>query len=91
MKTYSESEFHRIALNMEVRCNRWLADGNEFSDRAFGATGAERQRLYDKAATCYAKSQYWLDRFNNFMGLGPMKETPTYSGGVKAGISNARK
>lgn len=46
------------ALDAEVRSSRWLADGNEANERG----------NRDKAEKCYAKSQYWLDRYNKLTG-----------------------
>ncbi len=58
-------------LRAEELGNRWLADGNEFSDEAFASRDdtARQRRLYDKAAACYAKSQYWLDVANKLRGM----------------------
>jgi hypothetical protein len=39
-------------LDADTRCNKWLADGNE----AIEAENPER------AARCYDKAQFWLDR-----------------------------
>jgi hypothetical protein len=46
------------ALDAEVRCSRWLADGNEAKERGNG----------EKAEVCYARAQYWLDRYNKLTG-----------------------
>lgn len=46
------------ALNAETRAGQWLADGNEARD------AGDNQ----KAERCYAKSQYWLDRYNKLTG-----------------------
>jgi hypothetical protein len=48
----------RKAIEAESLAARWLADGNEA--RESGKT--------DKAERCYAKAQYWLDRFNKLTG-----------------------
>lgn len=45
-------------LDAEDRMNRWLADGNEAEERGNTA----------KAEKCFAKSQYWLDRYNRLTG-----------------------
>lgn len=45
---------HERILDAEVRCSRWLADGNE----------ALEAGLTEKAEECYSKSQFWLDRYN---------------------------
>jgi len=47
-------------LDADVRCSQWLADGNEA--RESGDTA--------KAEKCYAKSQFWLDRYNLLAGKG---------------------
>ena len=47
-------------LDAEVRSSQWLADGNEA--RESGNTA--------KADKCYAKSQFWLDRYNLLAGKG---------------------
>lgn len=53
-------------LDAELHCNRWLADGN--AAREAGDTA--------EANACYAKSQFWLDRFNHLSGRGD-KAPPT--------------
>lgn len=45
-------------LEAEVRSNKWLADGNEARE---GGNLAEAEK-------CYAKSQFWLDRYNLLAG-----------------------
>lgn len=45
-------------LDAEVRSSQWLADGNE----------ARESGNIAKAEKCYAKSQYWLDRYNRLAG-----------------------
>ena len=47
-------------LDADVRSSRWLADGNEASERG-DKTLAEK---------CYEKSQFWLDRYNLLSGKG---------------------
>lgn len=47
-------------LDAETRCNIWLADGNEARERGD----------LSRAEECYAKSQYWLDRYNLLSGKG---------------------
>lgn len=46
------------ALEAEVRCSQWLADGN----------AAREAGNMAKADRCYAKSQFWLDRYNRLTG-----------------------
>lgn len=50
---------HERKLDAEVRGSRWLADGN----------AAREAGDIAKAEQCYAKSQYWLDRYNLLAGL----------------------
>lgn len=45
-------------LEAEIRSSRYLADGNEASERGD----------LNKAAKFYEKSQYWLDRWNKLAG-----------------------
>lgn len=45
-------------LDADARASRWLADGNE----AIESGDAQR------ASVCYAKSQYWRDRYNLLAG-----------------------
>lgn len=45
-------------IDAEVRGSRWLADGNEAAEKG-NATKAEK---------CYAKAQFWLDRYNKLAG-----------------------
>ncbi|MEM8515199.1 hypothetical protein RCH14_004559 [Massilia sp. MP_M2] len=45
-------------LDAEVRSSQWLADGNEARENGDKA----------KAEKCYAKSLYWLDRYNLLAG-----------------------
>jgi hypothetical protein len=70
--TYLKAEcdaHRRKCLDAETRANRWLAEGNELSDKAYVAIGEyKRERLYKRAANCYAKAQFWLDRFNKLTG-----------------------
>ena len=47
-------------LDAEVRGSQWLADGNE----------ARESGNMAKAEKCYAKSQFWLDRYNLLAGKG---------------------
>jgi hypothetical protein len=63
-------EHKRKCLDAETRANRWLADGNELSDEAFASRDEPTRsaRLYKKSADCYAKAQFWLDRFNKLTG-----------------------
>lgn len=52
------------AIDAEVRAGRWLADGNE---------AIEAGKLA-KAERCYAKAQYWLDRFNTLTLRGELSK-----------------
>lgn len=45
-------------LDAEVRASQWLADGN----------AARESGNHEKAEVCYAKAQYWLDRYNLLAG-----------------------
>jgi hypothetical protein len=66
-----ECRVHKLkCLDADTRANRWLADGNALSDEAYASKDepARAQRLYKKAAECYAKAQFWLDRFNKLTG-----------------------
>lgn len=45
-------------LDAEVRSSQWLADGNE----------ARESGNIARAEKCYAKSQFWLDRYNLLAG-----------------------
>ena len=47
-------------LDADVRSSQWLADGNE----------ARESGDMLKAEKCYAKSQFWLDRYNLLAGKG---------------------
>ena len=47
-------------LDADVRSSQWLADGNE----------ARESGDMVKAEKCYAKSQFWLDRYNLLAGKG---------------------
>lgn len=56
-----QAEIKRLdekALTAEVRASQWLADGNAARERGNMA----------KAEKCYAKSQFWLDRYNKLTG-----------------------
>lgn len=53
-KTPVRSIQERI-LDAETRCGQWLADGN-------------MAETPERAAFCYEKSQYWLDRANYLSG-----------------------
>lgn len=46
------------ALDAETRCSQWLADGNQAKERGDMIT----------AEKCYAKAQFWLDRYNRLVG-----------------------
>ena len=46
------------ALDAEERGNRWLAEGN-----AAREAGNKKE-----AERCYAKGQFWLDRYNKLTG-----------------------
>ena len=54
------AKYRTLVLNAETRASQWLADGNEARERGDAA----------KAEKCYAKSQYWLDRYNRLTGRG---------------------
>ncbi|MCU7927523.1 MAG: hypothetical protein KZQ97_13910 [Candidatus Thiodiazotropha sp. (ex Dulcina madagascariensis)] len=41
-------------IDAEVRGSQWLAEGNS----------AREAGNHVRASECYAKSQYWLDRYN---------------------------
>ena len=49
---------HDAAVNAEVKFSQWLADAN----------AAKEAGDIEKAEKCYAKSQYWLDRYNKLAG-----------------------
>lgn len=51
-------ELNAKALDAEVRSSKWLADGNA----ALECCNVE------KAEKCFAKSQFWLDRYNRMAG-----------------------
>lgn len=46
------------AAYADMQASAWLADGNE----------AEERGDHAKAEKCFAKSQYWLDRYNALAG-----------------------
>ena len=45
-------------IEAEQRGSAWLADGNE----------AEERGDAEKADKCFAKAQFWLDRYNKLAG-----------------------
>lgn len=45
-------------IKAETLGSKWLADGNEAEERG--------NRI--KAEKCFAKAQYWLDRYNRLAG-----------------------
>ena len=45
-------------IEAEERGSKWLADGNEAEERGDIA----------KAEKCFAKAQFWLDRYNRLAG-----------------------
>ena len=45
-------------VDADVRASSWLADGNEAAERGDMA----------RAEECWAKSQFWLDRYNLLAG-----------------------
>jgi hypothetical protein len=45
-------------IEAETRGNQWLADGNV----------AEERGDLKRAALCFEKGQYWLDRYNKLAG-----------------------
>ena len=47
-------------IEAETRGNAWLADANAESERG----------NFDKAEKCYAKGQWWLDRYNRLTRNG---------------------
>jgi len=49
---------HRRILDAEIKASQWLADGNE----------AREAGDMVEADKCYAKSQYWLDKYNFWSG-----------------------
>jgi len=56
-----QAEIKRLeakALEAEWRASSWLADGNAAKERG----------NMDLAEKCYAKSQFWLDRYNKLTG-----------------------
>lgn len=55
---YHGMKLDEKALTAEVRASQWLADGNAARERGNMA----------KAEKCYAKSQFWLDRYNKLTG-----------------------
>lgn len=54
----SKKSIHERILDAETRGSRWLADGNEYSERGD----------HVKAQKCYDKAQFWLDRYNTLSG-----------------------
>jgi hypothetical protein len=53
-----QAEIKRLSLDAEVRASSWLADGNAAKERG----------NMDLAEKCYAKSQFWVDRYNRLTG-----------------------
>ena len=49
---------HDRMIDAEQNCGKWKADGNE----------AEERGDYAKAEKCFAKAQFWLDRYNRLAG-----------------------
>ena len=45
-------------IEAEQRGSYWLAEGND----------AEERGNYAKAEKCFAKAQFWLDRYNRLVG-----------------------
>lgn len=45
-------------IEAEMRGSHWLAEGNAAAERG----------QHEKAERLYAKSQYWLDRYNRLVG-----------------------
>ena len=45
-------------IDADLRCSKWLADGNE----------AEERGQHAKAERCFQKSQFWRDRYNQLAG-----------------------
>lgn len=57
--SYAEKRpLHERKLDAEVRGSKHLADANEAAERGDK----------DKAEKLYAKSQFWLDRYNRLAG-----------------------
>lgn len=46
------------AIDADCRSSKWLADGNAYAERGDKV----------RAEKCYAKSQFWLDRYNKYAG-----------------------
>ena len=53
-------KMYNAALHADIMSGRYLGNANE----------AEERGQYDKAERLYAKSQYWLDRYNHLTGNG---------------------
>jgi len=62
---------HERMLDAETRASDWLARGNQLTDEAFTSRDepSRRQLIENKAAICFSKSQFWLDRANKLRGL----------------------
>jgi len=54
----NEEKRKAAIIKAETLGSKWLADGNE----------AEERGKHAKAEKCFAKSQYWLDRYNRLVG-----------------------
>lgn len=52
------SDLEKKIIDAESRGNHWLAEGN----------AAREAGRYEKAEKCYAKGQFWLDRYNKLTG-----------------------
>lgn len=47
----------------DTRASHWLAEGNQYADQG--------KKL--KAEQCYAKAQYWMDKYNKLRGTAPVR------------------
>ena len=56
--TKAKRPLHDRILEAEERASRYLADGNEASERG----------NHDKAERLWEKGQFWLDRYNRLAG-----------------------
>ncbi|ARL04214.1 hypothetical protein [Burkholderia pseudomallei] len=57
-KRVPKKTLHERKVDADVRASSWLADGNEAAERGDTA----------RAEECWAKSQFWLDRYNLLAG-----------------------
>jgi len=54
----ASSAAHEKMIEAEMRGSHWLAEANQAAERG----------NHDKAEKLYAKSQFWLDRYNKLAG-----------------------